>query len=387
MTDPGCAGTMQSRPKVTVVMPVYNGERFLAQAIESILSQTFPDFEFIIVNDDSVDKSKDIILSYNDKRIKLIDNTNHTNLVNALNRGILAARGMYIARMDCDDVSLSKRLERQVSCLDDNKDIGVLGCGVIVIDAEGVPRRRVKFPEQHEAIWWELLFNSPFAHPSVMMRGDLVRSVGGYREIAHAEDYDLWLRIRNRARLHNLKDVLLLLRKHDQNVCRVNETIHMENVVRVSHGAICEILGDNVGLESVRRAAYGMVTRGGHVDDGMLLVWHLYSKTVMHIESDKVKKAIRQQAATRMILLWLRAPYGLRSYRFALLAMRLDPLVGLRVAWHFTQRVINYLRFKGESVLKGVKALRTDGDAERQMGACVNRGGRAIGIGRDAREE
>ena len=117
-------------PKISVVMPAYNAEKYIGEAIESILNQTFKDFEFIIINDGSVDHTKEIIREYNDPRIVLLENDKNRGIVLSLNKGLDAATGKYIARMDADDIALKNRFERQVEYLDEHKDIGVLGTGI-----------------------------------------------------------------------------------------------------------------------------------------------------------------------------------------------------------------------------------------------------------------
>jgi len=115
------------RPKISVIMSVYNGEKYLREAIESILNQTFRDFEFIIINDGSTDKTSEILSSYNDPRIVIINNKRNIGLTKSLNKGLKMVKGEYIARQDADDVSLPERLERMVNFLDMNRDVGLLG--------------------------------------------------------------------------------------------------------------------------------------------------------------------------------------------------------------------------------------------------------------------
>jgi len=114
-------------PAVSVVMPVYNGEKYLRESIDSILNQTYTDYEFIIVNDGSNDKTEEIILSYNDNRIRYIKNEKNLQIVKSLNRGIELAKGRYIARMDADDISLPRRFEKQITFMENNLEIGVCG--------------------------------------------------------------------------------------------------------------------------------------------------------------------------------------------------------------------------------------------------------------------
>ncbi|MFN5442865.1 MAG: glycosyltransferase family 2 protein, partial [Crocinitomicaceae bacterium] len=155
-------------PDVSVVMPVYNGEQYLKEAIESILSQTYVNFEFIIINDGSEDNSEEIILSYNDPRIVYIKNLENLKLIKTLNIGFSKAKGKYIARMDADDISLPRRLEKQVDYLERNPDIGVLGTGVFLKGEKEISK--LLYHTDDKSLRFALAFYCPFIHPSVVLR-------------------------------------------------------------------------------------------------------------------------------------------------------------------------------------------------------------------------
>jgi glycosyltransferase involved in cell wall biosynthesis len=206
---------------VSVVMPVYNGERYLDAAVECILQQSFTNFEFLIIDDGSTDGTGDLLRKWEmrDKRIRLLSGSHH-GISAALNRGLAAARSPIIARMDADDVSLPNRLERQVSFLKDHPAIAVVGSGVRFINTKGEPRSIAnKYPRTPEdAVASLSCGNTPVAHPAVAMRRDAVLSVGGYRSLFdYAEDFDLWVRLmEHKHQIANLPEVLLDLRIHDQ---------------------------------------------------------------------------------------------------------------------------------------------------------------------------
>lgn len=207
-------------PAVSVLMPVYNGERFLAEAIESILGQTFADFEFVIVDDGSTDTSPAILADYasRDPRIRVVTQAN-AGIVAALNRGLAECRTALVARMDADDVSLPTRLERQVAFLATRPMVAVVGTAVQRISETGAAGPEVRHPAAWQAIARGLRHGNCLAHPSVMMRRDAVMEVGGYREfLRHAEDYDLWTRVAERQELANLPDCLLRYRVHGGQV-------------------------------------------------------------------------------------------------------------------------------------------------------------------------
>lgn len=206
--------------RVSVVMSVYNGKKFIREAIESVLSQTFEDFEFIIVDDCSNDGTLEIARSYtSDKRIKIITNERNMGLTRSLNAGIRYASARYIARMDGDDISLPERLERQVDFLDKNRDVGLLGSAACLIDEDGTILRIMPVTEDNEGIQRTLLRRNCFVHSSIMFRRDVFEEIGGYRdEFECAEDYDLILRISEHCKVHNLKDILCKYRLNKNGI-------------------------------------------------------------------------------------------------------------------------------------------------------------------------
>jgi glycosyltransferase involved in cell wall biosynthesis len=209
-------------PLVSVLMPVYNAERYLAEAIESILKQTFTDFEFIIVNDGSTDQSLQILQHYaqQDGRIRLISRENR-GLVSSLNEGADLAMSPYIARMDADDISYSERLFKQVNFLKGHPEYVVIGSKVQLIDQDGDPLTLFSLETTHQRIDFAHLQGKggAIAHPATMFRKDSFNSVGQYRSaFIHAEDLDLWLRMAEVGKLGNLPDLLLDYRQHSQSV-------------------------------------------------------------------------------------------------------------------------------------------------------------------------
>lgn len=201
-------------------MCVHNGLPFLNEAIESILNQSFCDFEFIIINDGSTDDSSQVIDAFaiRDRRIILV-NQDHAGLVRALNRGLAMARAPVIARMDADDIALPERLARQYAHLMTKDDLAILGTAVSVIDADGRIVHRPNCIVGSDAVAKAMRTGPSLAHPSVLMRRDVLLELGGYRmAYQHAEDYDLWLRVIERYKIDNLPEVLLLYRQHDRKV-------------------------------------------------------------------------------------------------------------------------------------------------------------------------
>jgi glycosyltransferase involved in cell wall biosynthesis len=191
-------------------MPVYNGEKYLRDALESILRQTYPYFELIIIDDGSTDHSADIIKSYQDERIVYLKNESNCGIAESLNRGILKAKGEYIARMDCDDIAHPKRLEVQLRIMKRNPEIGVCGSWVRFF---GETRGLMTYPIKSSHIKAFLIFRNAFAHPSVMMRKSvLMNNQLAYDRRSILEDYDLWIKLSKKTDFYNTPRVLTYYR-------------------------------------------------------------------------------------------------------------------------------------------------------------------------------
>ncbi len=244
-------------PFVTVLMPVYNGEQFLREAVESILSQTFTDFEFLVIDDGSSDKSPSILTEYakKDSRIRIHTQPRNMGVFSALNLGIQIAKGKYIARMDADDISLPERLKKQITYLETHPEIGVLGTAANVIDVSGNHLDVMDYPSSHPLLLWALCFYCPIIHPSVIVQRNLLLASGGYTtKFPLAEDYELWVRLSRTTRLANLPERLLLLRKHSTNVSFVHKTQQLENSAAISKMMISELTGREAPISPLELA-------------------------------------------------------------------------------------------------------------------------------------
>lgn len=228
-------------PLVTVLMPVYNGERYLRESIESILNQTFTDFEFLIINDGSTDNSKEIILSYNDPRIRYVENEKNISLNPTLNKGLQLSTSKYIARMDCDDISLPERLEKQVGFMESNPNIGI--CGTYLKTIGKNQNNKWSLPKNHNGICCELLFTSPIYHPTAMFRNDIIKQFNLYYhpDFFFAEDYELWSRCSEYTYLANLPEILLLYRVHSSGVSKVFKQEYLESANKVRKSILLKI--------------------------------------------------------------------------------------------------------------------------------------------------
>jgi len=211
---------------ISVILPVYNAEKYLAQAIESILNQTYTNFEFIIINDGSVDDSLKIIQSYMeiDNRIVLINRENK-GLVYSLNEGIQKAKGKYIARMDADDISLSDRFAKQIEWIE-KYNLDICGSHYLVIDEHNNLQGLNLTPQTHTTCFLSLVSKVPFAHPNVMIRKsflDIHQLLYGQSEYKVAEDLDLWIRMYIKgAKFGNVNDILFKYRDIKNSLSKVN---------------------------------------------------------------------------------------------------------------------------------------------------------------------
>lgn len=274
---------MPNNPKISVIMSVYNGEKYLREAIGSILNQTFTDFEFIIVNDGSTDNSLEIIQSYDDERIKIINNETNIGLTKSLNKALKQARGECIARQDADDVSLPNRFEEQMKYFEWHPETVVLGTSKYVINEDGkILRKEIASSNPHK----NLFEGNAFTHGSVMFKKEVVEELGYYNELfRYSQDYEFWLRIAKHYKVSNLTQPLYKLRSHEENirVTNVEEAIlyHLLAQQLIKNALNAEILEKikNKGifqlyqyLETRERATFHKVLGHKHAKNNNLLL-------------------------------------------------------------------------------------------------------------------
>jgi glycosyltransferase involved in cell wall biosynthesis len=208
--------------KVSVILPVYNAEIYVKEAIESILSQTYYNFELIIINDGSTDNSETIINSFNDQRIKYIKHLINKGLIFSLNEGIRISTGDYIARMDADDISLKNRFQEQINFFEQHKSIDICGTSFYQMNKR---KRKIIMPSSNEDIKVKILFGSPICHPSVMIRKRVFLENKDYynNNFPGMEDYKLWIDLLLDYRFHNLKKPLLKYRIINTGITQQSE--------------------------------------------------------------------------------------------------------------------------------------------------------------------
>ncbi|MCX5998702.1 MAG: glycosyltransferase [Chloroflexi bacterium] len=240
-------------PEVTVLMSVYNGGKYLEEAIKSILSQTLRDFEFVIINDGSTDGTAEVLARYagTDCRLRVYHQENQ-GVSAARNRGFCLARGQYIAIMDADDVSLPARLAREVQFMEAHPDVGVVGTRVECMDGNGRRLNEWHYPMAPNLIGWHMIFRCCLADPSVMMRRDIVAQLCPYdASMRVAADYDMWIRALPITRLANLPEVLLRHRLWPERLSARYRETQEETTVRIMHSAVTRLLGREISMEAV----------------------------------------------------------------------------------------------------------------------------------------
>ncbi len=232
----------KTTPLVSVILPVYNADAYVADAVQSILDQTFTDFEFIIIDDGSTDNSLSILkeLAHRDSRIRLLTRENH-GLIRTLNEAIDLVRGEWIARMDADDISMPERFQKQLSLL---KQSGADICGCSM-QCFGQWTDVWRYPATHEGCEVQMLFDPPVAHPTVMGRSLLFKTLYYSLDFPHAEDYDLWQRaIRAGFLFSNVSETLLRYRISGTQASRMNNSIQIANAKRVQARQMLEVFPD-----------------------------------------------------------------------------------------------------------------------------------------------
>jgi glycosyltransferase involved in cell wall biosynthesis len=225
------------RPKVTVLLPVYNGERYLREAVDSILTQTAPDLQLLAIDDGSTDGTAEVLSSYRDPRVRVHTHRANRGLIATLNEGLELAEGIYLARMDADDVAHPERLARQTRYLDAHPEVAIVGS-----DARsfGGGTSSWAVPCDAASVRARLLFGCALAHSSVVLRPDLLRREGLRYDPGYplAEDYALWVAVAERAPVVNLPDKLMRIRLHEQSVSRVHRPEQLRSVRRIRAGQL-----------------------------------------------------------------------------------------------------------------------------------------------------
>ena len=319
-------------PLISVILPVYNAENYVATAIESILTQTFTDFELLIFNDGSSDKSKEIIQQYNDPRIKLFDDSVNAGLVTRLNMGIELATGKYIARMDADDVSSPERFKKQVDFLENNPAIGVCGAWTYELaNTHDTIQRVYKYLVTHEEICVKLLRQNSFAHPVVMMRRSILmdHAIRYEQDYFPSEDFRLWTRLKKVTRFYNIPQTLLYYRVHPKQTSTLELLNKKSTGIKVQ--LVRELLGD---LTANEEALYVDILMQKYRNDSSYLsdlytfinkiiktnnIKKLYDRTLLAKEFEGIWRSISKKCIAKnkkVIFFWLKLYPTKTSFKY-----------------------------------------------------------------------
>lgn len=339
--------------RVSVLMSVYNGERYLGESLTSMFDQTLSDFRLIVVDDGSTDKTWDILGNCLDRRLHLIKNDENIGLAASLNKALALSRGEYIARMDADDINLPDRLEKQITFLDQNQDIGILGTRVDFIDDDGRRISTWKTPTHPIVVDWSLRFSNCIAHPSVAMRRTVLNDLGGYNtEYRYGQDYDLWARASLVTKLTNLPDILVKRRKWEENVTSSQQKLQDDTAHTVMSELMSKTLGQEVTITAaaaIRRASKNPhIAHAGELNLASDMIQRLYYAYIgTTILTKEELRIIRLDAIGRLCR--IAGNNFLRFPREALLALQkslqISPkLSGEWIAMHIMQRPLRLIQ-------------------------------------------
>lgn len=248
-----------NNPKVSVILPAFNAEKYLKSSILSILKQSYKNLELIIINDGSKDRTEEIILQFDDARIKYLKNETNLGLIKSLNKAIDLSEGKYVARMDADDVAHYHRIEKQVGFLEKLKSPAAVGSNVIIIGSNDqvikVPRKMNSKEAENS---WVKFRKNPIHHPTVMLSREIISAYNPFyhSEDLHVEDYAAWLRINKSFPIYNIISPLLFYRMHDTNITKSFSSSQNENLLNLLHEAHLNDIGKVLKRETLKSWVY-----------------------------------------------------------------------------------------------------------------------------------
>jgi glycosyltransferase involved in cell wall biosynthesis len=312
--------------RVTVLMSVRNGERFVARAVRSVLRQTLRDFEFIVIDDGSTDTTGEVLAGFDDRRMRVIRQEDAQGLASSLRRGVLEARGRYVARLDADDVAAPDRLSRQMAELRANPSLGLLGTAALTIDETDRLDQLLEMPRGPLCVRWSALFGAPFVHPSVVFDRVLFERHALTYDPAflESEDYDLWTRALEFTDGDNLRRPLVLYRVHGAQASQRRRDLQVRFQEEVALRTMRLTLPSHEADDAELNAAWEFVVRGDRA--GVEPYFRLLDAFTSHFRSRPGLSAVRSSAA-RMAARRLAGDRRLLRQQLPTL-LRLDPMFG-----------------------------------------------------------
>jgi hypothetical protein len=304
-----------SSPRVSVVLPVYNGAAYVERAIASVLEQTFVDFELIVIDDGSTDRTARVLATISDLRLHVVSQPNR-GLSATLNRGIALARGVYVARQDHDDLSLPTRLAQQVAFMDAHPRCALLGTRAEIYEGDVSVGRFHDHALSHEALRFELLFDNPFVHSSVMLRHTALTALGGYTTDPARqppEDYELWSRIARSERVANLPQRLVIYREVASSLSRVSARPFLHKQLLLGSENLAHLLGETaptvamLDLVALHHSAFDMLSAQPDLHHILLLI----ERAAQALDPSRTNGELSVLVAKKRR--WLRRQYYLRG--------------------------------------------------------------------------
>ncbi len=305
-------------PLVSVVMPVFNAEKTVVKAAESILSQAYKNFELLIIDDGSTDQSVSLVEKIKDKRIRLIKNGVNRGIVSVLNDALRIASGDLVARQDADDQSSIERLERQVRILTEEPDLVAVGSALHVIDEYGRSVGVWSYPQSSGLSRWQLLFKTPLAHSAAMYRKLPVCEIGGYSDAyRHAEDYHLWSRLSEIGGLRSVEEPLLKYSIASSGVSRRNAEAQREVHCKIAQENIRKKTGLQFPMHVIKNLCFladdeNVSASSTAVRELVDALSRVFDKFKEDVEFDKLKESIASDCATRITSCIRRLRFGER---------------------------------------------------------------------------
>ncbi len=284
-------------PFVSVLMPMHNEEKHVGEAIESILNQTYENFEFLIIDDGSIDKSPEIVLSYKDPRIQYLKNKKNIGISNTLNRGLTLAKGKYIFRMDADDLSLPTRMEKQVQFMEAHPGIGLCGTNVLLF---GTTNKEFKYYQHDKEIRTNLIAHPSISNGAMILRKSVLQKLDKWfdPQMDSAEDHDLWERMSHHTKFANLQEVLYHYRMHQGNGHLAIPKKLVETVMTIRIRIIQQHLKRNITSQEREIFEKALGSKKGTLNQEELLKFNHFLKNILRtsqsdgIYSKKVLKPI-----------------------------------------------------------------------------------------------
>ncbi|MBI5324347.1 MAG: glycosyltransferase [Ignavibacteriae bacterium] len=330
-------------PRISVLMSVFNGEKYLTEAIQSILEQSFSDFEFIIVDDGSTDSSREIINSFNDSRIKPIINGENIGLTKSLLKGYEYCHGEFIARMDADDISLPDRFKKQIEYFDKHPEVGVLGTNAYAIGNNSKLKYKINYPENHSFINWSLLFSNPICHPSVMIRKIVIEKFGFYNdEFQRSQDYDYWIRLISNVKFYNIQKPLILLRISGQKVSITQFKDQLKSAIFICQNHLSEFIEYNIDYKIIKGLwtwRFDTIAEAKVMIDTIIKSFNKLSSLNKLSESELSQ--ISKDAARRFLLIAINKIYSPTMLKYFFISMKYDLFSIIRTLLWGLKAVIN----------------------------------------------